>query len=42
MEAAAARQEAAEARTVASELTRLTDDNALLAQRLQQMELDVK
>ena len=41
-EAAMSRREAEHARMVASEMTRLTHDNDLLANRLQQMEVDLR
>lgn len=41
-DAEAARQSAARANTVVLEMTRLTDDNSLLANRLQQMEIDLR
>jgi hypothetical protein len=41
-EAAMCRREAEHARMVASEMTRLTHDNDLLANRLQQMEVDLR
>jgi hypothetical protein len=41
-DAAAARRAAARAQAYTLEVERLTDDNALLANRLEQMELDLK
>jgi phage protein U len=41
-EAAASRRAAARAQAYTLEVERLTDDNALLANRLEQMEVDLK